>query len=157
MKCWLRRAMWGTIVLGAIVLVADVLSIWFAWYVRGPRHEHLWLGQGIVTFTFPPDQPLRLHKSPLGGHRFDRPVEFFWWFPNYPDWTNRYGIPLWMFIAALGLLAAALWWGTRLPKAGCANCGYSLDGLRDDATCPECGSDRTQSGVRARSSAPSSG
>jgi hypothetical protein len=149
--------MWVAIVLGTIVLAADVMSVWFAWYVRGPRHEHIWVGQGMVSFTFPPDQPLRLVKPPLGGHRFDRPVEFFWWFPNYGVRSNRFGIPLWMFVAALGLVAVALWWFSRVLKAGCANCGYRLDGLSDDAKCPECGVDRTRRGIRPRSSAQSSG
>lgn len=135
----IRKAAYCFLAAALLLLVADIVSIWFAWYVQGPRHELFWVGQGMVLFTFPPDQPLTLYKRPLGGHAFGKPVDFFWWFPDYGRQSNKHGVPLWMFIAPVAIAGASLWWFSRPLRPGCPTCGYSLDGLASDAKCPECG------------------
>ncbi len=57
------------------------------------------------------------------------------------EWTVA--IPLWMPLAAFGLLGAATWSlhiaGARRRRAGMCACGYDRQGLAMDVACPECG------------------
>jgi|GEM_PF-4585336 len=57
---------------------------------------------------------------------------------------------LWTIAAMLS--PASLWFAWRAwvhrPRKGCAQCGYSRDGLPAGAACPECGAEASQQAVR---------
>jgi len=144
MPRWIRIAKWSALVLTVLLLLADVLSIWFAWYINGTRRDLFWVGQGCAFFTFPLDQPLKLAPRVVGAHRFNSDVAFFWWPLDFGPGSNRRTIPLWIPLVNAALAAAGLWWLDRMRLrrsiiGRCTACGYELAGLLRGAACPECG------------------
>ena len=65
-EVWLRRAMW-TIVLGAIIKSLMCLASGLCVVSVGFTPRAAWLGRGNCDIHVSADQPLRLHKSPLGA------------------------------------------------------------------------------------------
>ncbi|MBP7747344.1 MAG: hypothetical protein KA383_14585 [Phycisphaerae bacterium] len=67
-----------------------------------------------------------------------------------PRYVWRGYVPLWIPLALLALLTAALWWRERrpFPPGCCRTCGYDLRG-NQSGRCPECGVACAIAGERA--------
>ncbi|CAG0989021.1 hypothetical protein PHYC_02184 [Phycisphaerales bacterium] len=110
---------------------------------------------GRIAWLLPGRIRLRWESNParaplfFGAYSWDRGDEQFLWWGSYQmgDGDFELELPLWMPAVACALPATVLWVRrVRSRRAGhCTGCGYSLDGLRSGAACPECGATPTPS------------
>ncbi|MBX3352059.1 MAG: hypothetical protein KF684_03940 [Phycisphaeraceae bacterium] len=94
-------------------------------------------GAGVVTWT--PGGPTRVGMGSgavyaLREHGLDKVLLL-----RAPAWVVWGSGGALFVVGGAGLLAR----GRRVRRGACVSCGYDLSGLRDGASCPECGGERT--------------
>lgn len=138
----------------AIALLAFAIGIFSTRWHTGWNYYRTWAGgltrAAIIIERFDPPLPAgsRLGGFPADGcHiRFFRqdPGAIFWpkWRTSSPPAAmTQVILPLWLPTLIFGALSLkAHQHIRRLDNVGkCTKCGYNLAGLKDQATCPECG------------------
>lgn len=133
-----RRWAWVFLVAATLIVVVDVLSIWFTLIVPAWKNVAFGVSRGAfgLVSSSVPDVADRFEIS-----RASTNEEFYWWFDSGGIMGVGYVVaPLW--IAFLVAAAICLWlWRTSrvLPPWLCTNCGYDRRGLTEAGACPECG------------------
>jgi hypothetical protein len=143
-----RAAKWAGTSIGAMIVAAYVVSVWWGVACGVPLNITVGIGYGaaIVGWNYP-EYSLDPEYGRLQSEYLDPPDwENFCWLPEcvLDRSVGGVSVPLWIpFILAAvptGLLWRADRRAARRGMAGhCADCGYDRASLGADAKCPECG------------------
>jgi hypothetical protein len=131
-----RGLRWTLLSLTVVLASAIVASFWRP-YVGVP-HTFIAVDGASVMVWYDPRLWGRRWIAGWGGQSIP-----LLWRPRFekslPGW--HFVLPLWIPLAASGLLTGATWWRwwTAVAPGGCAACGYDLKGLAPSSPCPECG------------------
>jgi hypothetical protein len=161
LRAWTK---WGAAVTALLLTAAAVVSGWCTMTYRA-SHAAVRLRAASIQLYY-----LEGSREPPGGLSFDRPEALGTTEPRWDLWFyNRnlrnastfvegrwivlgngtsVGIPMWLPVGLLGLVAGLLWAqdrrvGRRRREGRCQMCGYDLRGLVSSG-CPECGAPPTK-------------
>jgi hypothetical protein len=131
-----RGLRWILLSLTVVLVLALAASFWTP-YVGLP-HTYIALDGASVVVWYDPSIDRDRRVAGWTGR-----TSPFQWRPRFGH--SRAGwyfiLPLWIPLAASGLLTGASWWRwwTAVAPGGCIACGYDLKGLAPNTPCPECG------------------
>jgi hypothetical protein len=131
-----RGLRWTLLSLTVVLVLAIPASFWSP-YVVLPG-ALIALDSAIVEVSYNPGWGRDGWVAGWGEWRY-----LFQWRPRFVQLRSGWYflLPLWIPLAASGLLTGVTWWRwwTAAAPGGCAGCGYDLKGLAPNTPCPECG------------------